>query len=153
MKETSDLIQAYRNFNCLWDPEHADYKDRTMRQDALTELALMVGVAIPEIKRKLAIIHSQYRRERRNYKEYRKSGAIANFKSKWFGYNLMSFLHDINKRRTSVESDSALHVSVTKCYHYKYVQCLKICHNKQSVKCLSSTYMYVDEKYILYFNS
>lgn len=117
MKETCDLIEAYKSFCCLWNPDHADYKDKVKRHHAMIELAQTIGVTKSELKRKLAIIHSQYRRERRSYNEFCKSGATGKFKSKWFGYNLMSFIHNRSRCTTSEDStnqESALDVRVTR---------------------------------------
>lgn len=102
-EETSNLIEGYRNFKCLWDAKHADYKNRIKKKDALIELGKMCHVSTAEVERKLANVNSQYRRERRNYKKFKKSGAASSFRPKWFGYNLMAFLRDKNKPRRTEE--------------------------------------------------
>lgn len=113
-EETCNLIEGYRNSRCLWDPKHSDYKNRIKKHDALEELSKMLNVSVAEVDRKLNNINSQYRRERRNYKKFKKSGAGQYFHPKWFGYNLMYFLQD--KNRPNAGRDAGLEDSQVSIY-------------------------------------
>lgn len=101
VEECSNLIEAYRNHSNLWDPKHLDYKNRIKKIDSLKEIAEIFATSHEEIERKIKNMITQYQRERKKYKLYKKSGAGKVFQPKWFGYNAMLFLHDKNKPRKS----------------------------------------------------
>lgn len=98
------LIEMYRETPLLWDPNNIDYKNRYKKADALKEFGRTLNVSAEEIERKIRNINSQYQREKRNYQQYKKSGAGQKFVSKWFGYALMNFLKDKNKPRETQEA-------------------------------------------------
>lgn len=96
-EEVGILIETYREHANLWDPKNMYYKNRIKKMDAYKEIASVFNTTTLEIERKIKNIISQYQRERRNYKNMKKSGAGHVFKAKWFGYSAMTFLHDKNK--------------------------------------------------------
>lgn len=101
---TCKLIELYRETPLLWDPTNSEYKNRYKKADALKEIGGSLNLSEEEIERKIRNINSQYQRERRNYKQCKKSGSGQKFIPKWFGYALMSFLKDKNKPRKSQEA-------------------------------------------------
>lgn len=104
LDDTCKLIELYRESPMLWDVTDLNYKNKFKKVDALKEIGMELGTDAKEIERKLKNLHSQYSRERRVYKTMKQSGTGRYFRAKWFGYDLMSFLHDKNKPRKSREA-------------------------------------------------
>lgn len=102
--DTCKLIELYRESPILWDATNLNYKNKFKKADALKEIGMQLSTDTNEIDRKLKNVYSQYSRERRAYKAMKKSGAGRDFRAKWFGYDLMSFLQDKNKPRKSREA-------------------------------------------------
>nr|XP_023028610.1 uncharacterized protein LOC111516713 [Leptinotarsa decemlineata] len=104
-ENTYKLIELYREHPLLWDPKNKDYKNRYKKADALKEISLELNIkSVADVEKKIRNINSQYKRERRNYKKMKKSGAGKHFTSKWFGYELLSFLQDKNKPRKGLQA-------------------------------------------------
>ncbi|CAH0560412.1 unnamed protein product [Brassicogethes aeneus] len=103
-EEVSNLIESYRAHTNLWNPKNTEYKNRIKKMDSLKEIAKLFNTNFNEVERKIKNLITQYQRERRNYKNMKKSGAGQIFKPKWFGYNSMLFLNDKNKPRRGVEA-------------------------------------------------
>lgn len=104
IEDTCKLIELYRESTILWDASSPNYKNKFKKADALKVIAIQLNTDANEIDRKLKNVYSQYSRERRAYKAMKKSGAGREFRAKWFGYELMSFLQDKNKARKSREA-------------------------------------------------
>lgn len=96
VEDTCTLIELYRGWPILWDAKNPFHKNKLRTAVALNEIGTALNTEPKEVERKLKNVYSQYARERRNYTNMKKSGAGRGFRAKWFGYTLMSFLHDKN---------------------------------------------------------
>lgn len=111
-EDTCKLIELYRESPILWDATNLNYKNKFKKADALKEIGIALNTDANEIDRKLKNVCSQYSRERRSYKAMKKSGSARDFRAKWFGYDLMSFLQDKNKPRKSREAGFSTEIEV-----------------------------------------
>lgn len=98
VKDTCTLIKLYRKFPILWDKRNPYYKNKIKISIALKEIGTALSTEPKEVERKLKNVYSQYIRERRKYKNMKKSGVGKEIRAKWFGYSLMKFLHDRNNK-------------------------------------------------------
>lgn len=116
-ENTCKLIELYREHPLLWDPKHKEYKNRFKKADAIKEICIALNTnSVEDVEKKIRNINSQYMRERRNYKKLKKSGAGKHFRSKWFGYELMSFLRDKNKPRKSLQAGFSKETQVSRTF-------------------------------------
>ncbi|XP_069361116.1 uncharacterized protein [Maniola hyperantus] len=99
-EEVLSLIEYFKKYPNLWDKCNIYYKSKIKKHNAYKEMAEVFQTNTTEIDRKIKNIISQYQRERRYYKKFKKSGVGGNFIAKWFGYHAMSFMHDENRRRS-----------------------------------------------------
>ena len=100
VQDTLKLISLYRTVPELWNPEHADYKNKTARRAALTKLADGMDTNSAEIEKKIRGLRTQFARE-----HIRESNGQ---KSVWFGYQPLSFL---TKGRKCIFMDDSQTVS------------------------------------------
>ncbi|XP_045775050.1 uncharacterized protein LOC123873973 [Maniola jurtina] len=100
-EEVLSLIEYFKKYPNLWDKRNIYYKSKIKKHNAYKEMAAIFQTNTTEIDRKIKNIISQYQRERRYYKKFKKSGVGGNFIAKWFGYHAMSFMHDGSQRGTS----------------------------------------------------
>ena len=75
-EETKALISKFELLPSLWDVHSTEYKNRTVKQRELAELAADFGVDAAEVQRKLHILRSQYQQELKKI-NVRKSGQGA----------------------------------------------------------------------------
>lgn len=99
-----NLIELYRNAECLWNPQNKNHKDRYKKHDLWVEISKAMGVSVDEVKRKIKNLVAQYYREKKKYRTYQKSGAGAYYVSKWFAYKYLEFLSDKNEVRHCSEA-------------------------------------------------
>ncbi|KAK5648296.1 hypothetical protein RI129_003188 [Pyrocoelia pectoralis] len=102
-----NLIELYRNAECLWNPRDGIYKDRYRKHDIWVEISNAMGAGVDEVKRKIKNLVAQYYREKKKYRAYKKSGAGAYFISKWFAYKYLEFLSHKNLVRHCSEKGIA----------------------------------------------
>lgn len=76
----------------MWGPKNKYYKNRYKKAD------------VEDVDKKIRNINCQYTTERRKYKKMKKSGAGKYFNSKWFGYELLSYLQDKSRPRKSLQA-------------------------------------------------
>ncbi|XP_017772580.1 PREDICTED: uncharacterized protein LOC108559743 [Nicrophorus vespilloides] len=91
------LLKAYREKECLWNPNSPQHRCRNMVHDAWMELSLFTGGDITEIKRKLKNLVGQFYRENRKYIMMKKSGLTNRF-PKWFAYKHLLFLKEKHRK-------------------------------------------------------
>lgn len=110
-----ELIDAYRNSTVLWDCTLPAYKNRNSRNDALKNIAELLGVDKVEIDRKIKNLLSHFSRELKKEKNSVKSGSGSDsvYKSKWFAYGSLQFLTDRNKPRNTTDTQVSLFDSYT----------------------------------------
>lgn len=93
-KSILKLIDLYREQNCLWDPANSDYKNKSKRLEAWTEISHLIGTNMDDVKRKMESLLTSFRRERQREDNKNMNGADKIYKSTWFAYNSMAFLLD-----------------------------------------------------------
>ncbi|XP_064078391.1 uncharacterized protein LOC135195826 isoform X1 [Macrobrachium nipponense] len=112
--QTLMLIELYRQNPCLWNAKSDVYKDRNTRAVAINGItAKLQGsgshVSAVEVKRKIEIIRSQYRRELRKLEKSKKLGAEADdtyTPALWF-FDELCFLKDgVSMRELMSNMDS-----------------------------------------------
>ncbi|XP_077301541.1 uncharacterized protein LOC143922196 isoform X1 [Arctopsyche grandis] len=87
------MLKLYKEAECLWDVKNDQHKCRNSVREAWKEISLAIGSNIPEVKRKVKNLCSQFYRERRKYQQIQAGGG-GRFMSKWFAYDHMMFLKD-----------------------------------------------------------
>ena len=101
------MIEAYRNFRCLWDPTYENYKNTTYKQDAWREIAKQLECNVEEVQKKMDSLLASYRRERKKTMSTKSgSGADCIYNSKWFAFTSMHFLMDKYKPRKTIDFDT-----------------------------------------------
>lgn len=91
-RKVLNLIQCFRNKECLWKFSNIEYTDRKARSDAWDEIAKTVGCDVRSAERKIKSLRTQFFRY---YKEASKpsgSGTVGDVKRRWFAYDLLRFL-------------------------------------------------------------
>ncbi|KAK3860557.1 hypothetical protein Pcinc_033398 [Petrolisthes cinctipes] len=102
-EKTADFIESYRNSQVLWDIRLKDYKNNLVKLDALRLLAEQYQCDVATVKRKIKNLRTAFRREH-NIRTRKKSGSSPIKKSKWFGYDLLLFLVDVEIARPGYSS-------------------------------------------------
>ena len=74
------LIENFRAHPCLWKVKHKDYKNKTLRLQALRQIKSVLSVFVPNLteellRKKIDGIRGQFRRELKNKINSKKSGA------------------------------------------------------------------------------
>lgn len=101
------LIELYRERPILWDTKRKDYKDRNKKSDALTEISVVLNEEKEEVSRKMKNLISHFGREIKKEKESLRSGSESDsvYKSNWFAYQSMLYLHDRNTPRQTTNTE------------------------------------------------
>lgn len=95
------LIEKFHKHEHLWNPRDPDYKNRSIRSDALKMLATSFTTDATEIERKLKNLTSHYLREKKKLEETRKlTNKDDTREPKWFAYKALDFLRDKKKPDT-----------------------------------------------------
>ncbi|XP_037943513.1 uncharacterized protein LOC119676342 [Teleopsis dalmanni] len=114
------LIELYRNKECLWDCTSPNYKNIKMKHDAWTNIAHDMEIDVNDIKKKMNSLLSSFRRERKKQKE-KKSGSAADeqYKFTWFGSKAMEFLLDKFQPKNVTDvglQEVCIHLYITNIY-------------------------------------
>lgn len=106
IEKTTLFIEDYHNSPELWNNKITDYKDNRLRNDKLKQLASKYNCSVTEVKNKIKNLRSAFHRERKK-QQSKKSGSSPCKKGKWFAFELLSFLLDVDQARqtTSTISD------------------------------------------------
>lgn len=107
-----ELIELYRDRPVLWDFRLKVYKDRNKKQDALPEITDTFGVDKQVVEKKIKNLVCHFLREIKRERESSKSGA-GNFdvyKSKWFCFNNMLFLKDLNTPNETTDTITQVNI-------------------------------------------
>lgn len=94
-EKTILLIEDYHNSPELWNNKINEYKDIRVKNDKLKQLADKYNCTVSEIKKKIKNLRSAFHRERKKLLS-KKSGSSPNKRGKWFAYELLSFLIDVD---------------------------------------------------------
>ncbi|XP_057654721.1 uncharacterized protein LOC130892977 [Diorhabda carinulata] len=98
--KTVAFIEDYHNSPELWNNKTPVYKDIKLRNDKLTQLSGKYDCTLMELKKKIKNLRSAFHRERKKLQE-KKSGSSPSKKGKWFAYELLSFLIDVDVPKTT----------------------------------------------------
>lgn len=89
---TFRLIELYREKRILWDPMHAEYKNRSKKHSAWIELSKEMKIQTNEAEKKVRILVGQFQRE---IKKGKYEGEMdPSYKSKWIFFKPFLFLKD-----------------------------------------------------------
>ncbi|KAG8314594.1 hypothetical protein J6590_089520 [Homalodisca vitripennis] len=89
--------------------ESAFYKDRNIKCDKLKELAIKYDCSVTDLKKKIKNLRSAFHREHKRITKP-KSGSSPK-KEKWFAYNLLKFLLDVDIPRETFSTAENSEVS------------------------------------------
>ncbi|XP_066970138.1 uncharacterized protein [Macrobrachium rosenbergii] len=108
---TLNLIELYRQHPCLWDVREEVYKDRDARTAAIKQITTNLKQNATymnevEVKRKIALLQNQHRREMRKVNMDKKSGVGSEdqYTPKLWCFNSLSFLNSGDTVRPSVSN-------------------------------------------------
>ncbi|XP_066903334.1 uncharacterized protein [Halyomorpha halys] len=94
---TKSFIEDYRNLPELWNNKLNEYKDSRIRNDRLRLLASKYNCTVSRIKKKIKNLRSAFHRERYKLLSSGKKG-------KWFAFDLLRFLEDVDLPPKSTSS-------------------------------------------------
>ncbi|KAK0080296.1 hypothetical protein PV325_000147 [Microctonus aethiopoides] len=87
-----NLINLYREHECLWNPLDDDYKSKLKKTEAWNEISEIMECEVIEVRKKMESLLSSFRRERQKQTEF--SRGDENFEPTWFAFKHMTFLMD-----------------------------------------------------------
>ncbi|KAG8241688.1 hypothetical protein J6590_081422 [Homalodisca vitripennis] len=105
-QKTTLFIEDYHNTPELWDNRSAFYKDRNIKCDKLKQLAIKYDCSVTDLKKKVKYLRSAFHREHKRITKP-KSGSSPK-KEKWFAYNLLTFLLDVDIPRETFSKAETL---------------------------------------------
>lgn len=113
IEATSKLIELYHSNEILWNHSLTEYKNNNKKVDVLKEMSTSLGCDVPEVKKKIKNLRSQFHREHKMmYKT--SSGQAAPAKTKWCFYASLCFLLSVDTPRDGTCTDySRVEVSVS----------------------------------------
>lgn len=86
------LIQLYGTKELLWNSKDSSYHNKSLREDAWREISSEMGLPVPELKKKMTVLLSSYRREKWRISKSQITGS-GNYYTDFF----ISFLFYIKK--------------------------------------------------------
>ncbi|XP_053610968.1 uncharacterized protein LOC128675528 isoform X2 [Plodia interpunctella] len=118
-KETiSSFISFIRERPAIWDTQSPYHRMKNKRNDALQEVAMLMGISIKEVIAKWTILRNQYSREKRKMMGTG-SGTDSGYTTKWYAYkdmeDLMSSSTPIVYIKNSEEIDSSINRTPPQC--------------------------------------
>lgn len=109
IQKTTLFIEDYHTSPELWNNKSASYKDRNVKSDKLKLLATKYECSVDELKKKIKNLRSAFHREHKRITKP-KSGSSPK-KEKWFAYNLLTFLLDVDIPRQTFSTAENSEVS------------------------------------------
>ncbi|CAK1596286.1 unnamed protein product [Parnassius mnemosyne] len=97
-ENTALLIEYFKEKRELWDSTSVHFKDRNKKHDAWMDLADKFDKEKSVIEKKMRSLIGQFQRE---LKKPRSGAGAEELTSKWFGFELLLFLKDKNKVRST----------------------------------------------------
>lgn len=105
--DIKELIQHYKQYDCLWDINSPDYKNHGTKYQAWKDIANYFNKDVEEVKRKVRYLRAAYVNEKRKVESSKKSGASSPHKPNLFYYNDLDFLDNVVVwRKFNAENDS-----------------------------------------------
>ncbi|KNC28880.1 hypothetical protein FF38_02888 [Lucilia cuprina] len=89
------LIHHYKQYDCLWNFNSPDYKNKSSKQEAWSEIANYFQKDVNEVKRKVKYLRTAYVAEKKKVEASRKSGSNTPYKPSLFYYKDLNFLEDV----------------------------------------------------------
>lgn len=101
------LIDLYKEQECLWNPKHDKHKSKTAKIDAWNQISEQIGSDTVEIKKKIESLLGSFRRERQKCDATYKTGTGTSdvYKSTWFAFKSMYFLMDKFRVRKTTNTE------------------------------------------------
>ncbi|KAJ8880517.1 hypothetical protein PR048_016987 [Dryococelus australis] len=99
------FIEDYRSVSQLWDVTLGDYKNNKLKFDTLKQLSNQYDCSVGEVK-KIKNLRSAFHREHRRLQKGSSASPMKGIV--WFGYDLLTFLHntDVPRKTMSTACDS-----------------------------------------------
>ncbi|XP_014287230.1 uncharacterized protein [Halyomorpha halys] len=91
-RDILQLIDKYRQNEVLWNTRLPEYKNRTLKQEGLKELALFFETPISEIQRKLHNLRCQLNSEVKKLRRRSDCASVGDLKSSWEYFDHLVFL-------------------------------------------------------------
>lgn len=92
-EDDARLIEMYRAFTLLWNPQHPFYNKKFVRRCALSAIADKMGpqFSVVDVKKRLKSLRDYYVRQRKKEDSARQRGTPG-YASKWAHYKALEFL-------------------------------------------------------------
>ncbi|XP_066978153.1 uncharacterized protein [Macrobrachium rosenbergii] len=103
-EKTVEFIEEYRKLAVLWDIRLTEYKNNHGKLDALRGLAEKFSCDVAQVKKKIKNLRTAFRREHKSLTQ-KKSGSSPIKGSKWFAYDLLIFILDVDNPRPGYSSE------------------------------------------------
>ncbi|TMW54010.1 hypothetical protein DOY81_000942 [Sarcophaga bullata] len=97
--EISELINLYRQYECLWNPFNEDYNNGDSKQTAWMEIACVCGKDTNDVRRKIKHLRSAYVAEKKKCETSKKHGVA--YMPNLFYYKDFDFLDAVVVLRKS----------------------------------------------------
>lgn len=104
IKRTILFIEDYHNSPELWNNKITDYKDNKLKNDKLKHLASKYECPVLEVKKKIKNLRSAFHREHKKLQASKKSDSSVSKKVKWFAYEPLSFLSEVDVVRLTTST-------------------------------------------------
>jgi len=102
IEKTMLFIDDYHNSPELWNNKISAYKDNKIKIDKLKQLSVKYECTLSDVKKKIKNLRSAFHRERKKLKS--KSGSSPSKKGKWFAFDSLSFLLDVDVSKVSTQN-------------------------------------------------
>ena len=102
-EKTVEFIKEYRKLVVLWDIRLEEYKNNHGKLGAQRKLAKRFDCDVAMVKKKIKNLRTAFRREHRGVTK-KKSESSPIKRSKWFAYDLLMFLVDVDSSRPGCSS-------------------------------------------------
>jgi hypothetical protein len=109
------FLECYQGEPVLWQAQHADHKKKNKIHDAWMRISVIMGIPVPDLKRKKDSLMSSYRTYRKKVKDATHSGASSDevYKPIWFAYETMnSFLGDEVTCNKTINTVSIIYLQI-----------------------------------------
>lgn len=100
-KKTVEFIEDYKKHVVLWDIRREEYRNNDARLNAQQQLAQKFGCSVWMVKKKINILRTGFKREHRILTQ-----DFPNKRSKWFAYDSLLFLLNVEKVRPGCSSQA-----------------------------------------------
>ncbi|XP_055615695.1 uncharacterized protein LOC129768983 [Toxorhynchites rutilus septentrionalis] len=103
IERTTSFIDDYHNSPELWNNKILQYKDIHIKKDKLKQLAAKYNCTVADVKNKIKNLRTAFHRERKKVQQ-KKSGSSPGKQTKWFAYEPLSFLLDVDIPKSTIST-------------------------------------------------